>query len=150
MSGRAERTPASYPKDLDVWQQSEDVPLAWRLNRLFDASYPPGGEPHRNVDVRTALRREGIHLSSPYLSQLRSGIRSNPSSRTLAAIARFFRVQPEYFTNDTYFRQVNEDLVASNTANDPAVRQIVERVIALSPRARDEVSAILDALRDEG
>ena len=44
-----------------------------RLNRLFDTVYPPGRGPHTSAEVIAALKAEGITMSAPYLSQLRSG-----------------------------------------------------------------------------
>ena len=71
--------------------------FAARLNRLFDTVYPPGRGPHTSAEVIAALKAEGITMSAPYLSQLRSGNRTNPSSATMAALANFFRIKPAYF-----------------------------------------------------
>ena len=53
--------------------------FAARLNRLFDTVYPPGRGPHTSAEVIAALKAEGVTMSAPYLSQLRSGNRTNPS-----------------------------------------------------------------------
>ena len=63
--------------------------FAARLNRLFDTVYPPGRGPHTSAEVIAALKAEGITMSAPYLSQLRSGNRTNPSSATMAARLRW-------------------------------------------------------------
>ncbi len=65
--------------------------FAERLNRLFDTVYPPGRGPHTSAEVVAALKAEGLTMSAPYLSQLRSGNRTNPSRATMAALANFFR-----------------------------------------------------------
>jgi len=50
--------------------------FAARLNRLFDTVYPPGRGPHTSAEVIAALKAEGVTMSAPYLSQLRSGNRT--------------------------------------------------------------------------
>ena len=59
--------------------------FAARLNRLFDTVYPPGRGPHTSAEVIAALKAEGVTMSAPYLSQLRSGNRTNPSATTMTA-----------------------------------------------------------------
>ena len=59
--------------------------FAARLNRLFETVYPPGRGPHTSAEVIAALKAEGITMSAPYLSQLRSGNRTNPSSATMTS-----------------------------------------------------------------
>ena len=62
--------------------------FAARLNRLFDTVYPPGRGPHTSAEVIAALKAEGVTMSAPYLSQLRSGNRTNPSSTTMTSTTR--------------------------------------------------------------
>ena len=81
-----------------------------RLNRLFDTVYPPGRGPHTSAEVIAALKAEGITMSAPYLSQLRSGNRTNPSSATMAALANFFRIKSAYFTDDEYYEKLDKEL----------------------------------------
>ena len=77
-----------------------------RLNRLFDTVYPPGRGPHTSAEVVAALNAEGTAMSAPYLSQLRTGHRTNPSAATMTALANFFRIKPAYFTDDDYYQKV--------------------------------------------
>ena len=84
--------------------------FAARLNRLFDTVYPPGRGPHTAAEVCAALRVVGIAMSAPYLSQLRSGARTNPSEATMTALANFFRIQPGYFTDDDYYRRLDRGM----------------------------------------
>jgi hypothetical protein len=73
---------------------SMSTTFAARLNRLFDTVYPPGRGPHTSAEVIAALKSEGVTMSAPYLSQLRSGNRTNPSSATMAALANFSASSP--------------------------------------------------------
>src|SRR3546814_11740112 len=83
--------------------------FAERLNKLFDSVHPPGRKPHTNAEVAAALIEDGHQISKPYISQLRSGQRTNPSDETVAAFARFFKVQPDYFFNDLYAAKITHD-----------------------------------------
>jgi transcriptional regulator with XRE-family HTH domain len=121
--------------------------FAARLNRLFDTVYPPGRGPHTSAEVIAALKAEGITMSAPYLSQLRSGNRTNPSTATMAALANFFRIKPAYFTDDEYYQKLDGELNRWATMRDEGVRRIAARVVGLSPQAQDEVIAKIEDLR---
>src|ERR671926_999187 len=113
--------------------------FAARLNRLFDTVYPPGRGPHTSAEVIAALKAEGITMSAPYLSQLRSGNRTNPSAATMAALANFFRIKPAYFTDDEYYEKLDKELTWLANMRDENVRRIAQRVAELSPEAQNEV-----------
>jgi hypothetical protein len=80
------------------------------LNHLFNTAYPPGRGPHTSAELVAGLANQGIQISAPYVSQLRSGVRTRPSWPTIEGIAKFFRVSPAYFTDDYYRQLVDEDL----------------------------------------
>ncbi|MGN6335378.1 transcriptional regulator [Mycobacterium sp.] len=113
--------------------------FAARLNRLFDTVYPPGRGPHTSAEVIAALKAEGITMSAPYLSQLRSGNRTNPSTATMAALANFFRIKSAYFTDDEYYEKLDKELSWLSTTRDENVRRIAVRAAELSPEAQREV-----------
>src|SRR5712672_3314605 len=113
--------------------------FAARLNRLFDTVYPPGRGPHTSAEVISALKAEGITMSAPYLSQLRSGNRTNPSSATMAALANFFRIKPAYFTD--------KELSWLATMRDDGVRRIALASVGLSPQAQQDVVERVKELR---
>ncbi len=113
--------------------------FAARLNRLFDTVYPPGRGPHTSAEVIAALKAEGITMSAPYLSQLRSGNRTNPSAATMAALANFFRIKSAYFTDDEYYEKLDKELSWLATMRDDGVRRIALRAAELSPEAQQEV-----------
>jgi ESX-1-secreted protein regulator len=121
--------------------------FAARLNRLFDTVYPPGRGPHTSAEVIAALKAEGITMSAPYLSQLRSGNRTNPSSATMAALANFFRIKPAYFTDDEYYEKLDKELSWIATMRDDGVRRIAQAASELPPQARQEIAQRIDELR---
>jgi transcriptional regulator with XRE-family HTH domain len=118
-----------------------------RLNRLFDTVYPPGRGPHTSAEVIAALKAEGITMSAPYLSQLRSGNRTNPSSATMAALANFFRIKSAYFTDDDYYEKLDKELAWLSTMRDEGVRRIAVKAIGLSSQAQQNVVERVDELR---
>jgi transcriptional regulator with XRE-family HTH domain len=118
-----------------------------RLNRLFDSVYPPGRGPHTSAEVIAALKAEGVTMSAPYLSQLRSGNRTNPSAATMAALANFFRVKSAYFTDDEYYEKLDTELEWLAIMRDEGVRRIAIRVDGLSPEAQQDLVERVDELR---
>jgi transcriptional regulator with XRE-family HTH domain len=121
--------------------------FAARLNRLFETVYPPGRGQHTSAEVIAALKAEGITMSAPYLSQLRSGNRTNPSAATMAALANFFRIKPAYFTDDEYFEKLDQELTWLAEMRDEGVRRIAARTIGLSPEAKEDLVARAEELR---
>jgi len=119
-----------------------------RLNRLFDTVYPPGRGPHTSAEVVVALKAEGITtMSAPYLSQLRSGERTNPSKATMNALANFFRIQPDYFTDEYYYRKLDQELTWLATLRDEGAPRIAMRTIRLSAAALEEIIQLADEWR---
>jgi transcriptional regulator with XRE-family HTH domain len=88
-------------------------------------------------------------MSAPYLSQLRSGNRTNPSSTTMTALANFFRIKPEYFTDDEYYAKLDRELGWLANMRDEGVRRIAARTVGLSPEAQQSVVEKVDELRRE-
>lgn len=121
--------------------------FADRLNRLFDSVYPPGRGPYSAAEVVSALNARGTRVSSAYLSQLRSGIRTNPSVSTMEAFAEFFGIKAAYFTDETYFESLDRELDWLIIARDEQIRRVAELLVGLSPAAMEEVLAKVGELR---
>jgi hypothetical protein len=121
--------------------------FAARLNRLFDTVYPPGRGAHTSAEVIAALKAEGITMSAPYLSQLRSGNRTNPSSATMAALANFFRIKSAFFTDDEYYEKLDKELQYLSAVRVDGVRRIAVRAQGLSAEAQQKVLDQIDELR---
>lgn len=86
--------------------------LGERLNRLFEVRRPPGApeRPYTNREVVTACKAAGWDLSESHLSELRRGVKRNPTLRTLQAIAWFFHVTAGYFTDSELAADVEREL----------------------------------------
>src|SRR6202048_1489079 len=115
--------------------------FAARLNRVFDTVYPPGRGQHTAGEVIAALKSEGITMSAPYLSQLRSGNRTNPSAATMAALANFFRIKSAYFTDDEYFEKLDQELSWLADMRDEGVRRIAARTVGVGAGGQGELVA---------
>jgi transcriptional regulator with XRE-family HTH domain len=85
-------------------------------------------------------------MSAPYLSQLPTGHRTNPSAATMIALANFFRIKPAYFTDDDYYQQVDE-LTWLAHLPDEGARRIAMRASGLSRAAQNEIIQKADELR---
>ncbi|MFQ6396120.1 helix-turn-helix domain-containing protein [Nocardia sp. KC 131] len=123
------------------------VDFAERLNKLFDTVHPPGRPPHTSAEVAAALAVAGRPISKPYLSQLRSGQRTNPSNDTVAALAKFFKVRPDYFTDDVYAAKIDHDLDLLSQLRGYELRRLSSRAFDLSEESQNLLTSMADKLR---
>ncbi|WP_255788434.1 helix-turn-helix domain-containing protein, partial [Mycobacteroides abscessus] len=101
-----------------------------RLSHLFATVHPAGRGPYSLNEVVAALGKRGVEVSSPYLSLLRKGERSNPAPEIVTALAEFFQVSPAYFYDADYAESVNRDLDWLVQLRDSKVREIAQRSYA--------------------
>lgn len=87
------------------------------------------------------LADRGHAMSAAYLSQLRSGYRSNPQPNTLRMLADVFGVRTEYLTGEdaAYTRRLHADMSWLDLAHDPDVRRVTSALLALPPDVREDV-----------
>ena len=121
--------------------------FAARLNKLFETVHPPGRKPHTNAEVANALVAAGHHISKPYISLLRSGQRCNPSDETVAAFAKFFKVEPAYFFNDVYATKVDHDLELVTRLQGYGLRRLTTRAFDLSEESQALLTTLAEKLR---
>ncbi|BCK56699.1 helix-turn-helix domain-containing protein [Nocardia wallacei] len=121
--------------------------FADRLNKLFATVHPPGRPPLSNAEVAANLAAAGQPVSKPYLSQLRSGQRTNPSAETIAALAKFFKVEPQYFTDDVYAARVDHDLELLSQLRGYNLRRLSSRAFDLSEESQNLLAVMADKLR---
>lgn len=116
--------------------------IAERLDRLFNTMTPEG----RPYTLREAA--EGINkkagrdvVTFQYLSHLRSGLKKNPSYEKLQAIATFFGVKCEYFTDDEVARRTEEEIRILKVMRDNKVKSLAFRAATLGP---EDLKLVLD------
>jgi transcriptional regulator with XRE-family HTH domain len=101
MTAERDKTPSAAPRTLSD-----------QLNRLFEVRRPADApeRTYTNREVVAACKAAGWELSESHLSELRRGVKRNPTLRTLQAVAWFFEVQVGYFTDSTVADEVERDL----------------------------------------
>lgn len=124
-----------------------------QLNRLFRRA----GRQLTNLAVVMALREQGCSISTPYLSQLRTGVRTNPSSSLVDALANFFDVQSDYFFDidadpDAPVAVSATGMIDSDAAfiaglSNSGLRRLLALSQSLSPRSIELLVALSDRLR---
>jgi hypothetical protein len=65
----------------------------------------------------------------------------------MTALAKFFRIEPAYFTNDEYYEKLDTELTWLTSMRDEGIRRIAARAVGLSPKAQLELMAKVDELR---
>ncbi|MGW0355793.1 hypothetical protein ACWDXV_16450 [Nocardia nova] len=108
--------------------------LAGRINRLFEAVRPAESPGRRwnNREVVVACRGHGLELSESHLSELRRGVKTNPTMRTINALAWFFDVRPGYFTDPVVPEDIERDLERRQAA--------VQSALAAARSAQEDVA----------
>lgn len=130
------------PQDRD--QPPRGAPsLAERLEGLFEVTRPVA-EPTRrwrNSEVVAECRAAGHELSESHLSELRRGLKRNPTIRTVETLAWFFEVTSWYFTDPS--GDEVERVLAQR-------RRQLERDRAARVDLQDAARELQDALRRSG
>ncbi|GAA0607327.1 hypothetical protein GCM10010174_25620 [Kutzneria viridogrisea] len=122
--------------------------LSDRLNRLFEVRRPTAApeRTYTNREVVTACKAAGWELSESHLSELRRGVKRNPTLKTLQAVASFFEVQVGYFTDAAVAEEVEREL-AERAAQ-------LRAALAANREAQDDLRAatqeLQQAMRDSG
>src|SRR3954447_18897361 len=122
--------------------------LSDRLNRLFDVRRPADApeRAYTNREVVTACKATGFELSESHLSELRRGIKQNPTLRTLQAIASFFQVRVGYFTDAEIPAEVDREL----TTQAARLAQTLAANAAAQDELRVATQELQQAMRDSG
>lgn len=122
-------------------QSAAPISLGARLERLFSVQRPASEpqRPWRNSEVVAACRASGRELSESHLSELRRGIKTNPTMRVLETLAWFFEVRVGYFTDPAVAAEVEGELAYRETelqARLEAEREAEEDVAAAARELR--------------
>ena len=123
--------------------------LAQRLNRLFATVHPAGRGPYTLREAADAINSEAGEtiISASYLSQLRAGQRREPSHSRLAAIARFFGVDVDYFSPEVSAEDADRQTEVLTAMRDAGVRTIALRAHGLSEPSLAAVLAVIENAR---
>jgi transcriptional regulator with XRE-family HTH domain len=118
-----------------------------QLNRLID-DYPMK---LTNSFIVGRLAERGCVISAPYLSQLRTGVRTNPSAEVVGALADLFTVPTEYFFTDSDPKKTGEardrDASLVERISDPGIRSLLSLACDLSDDAQGLLVGLAVKLR---
>lgn len=118
--------------------------LAAKLTYLISRIHPPEREYTHTEIAAGILAKTGISLSPNYIGQLRAGKATNPSQRTLTALALFFGVPAEYFFDEGLASKVREEVELLAALRDATARNLALRVSQLTPEEVRSVSALVN------
>jgi transcriptional regulator with XRE-family HTH domain len=123
--------------------------IAERLEHLFATVHPAGRGPYTLREVADAINAEADSniISAAYLSQLRSGQRAEPSHSRLAAIAKFFGVDIDYFSDSATAGEADRQLEFLTAMRDAGVRSVALRAAGLSEASLAAVQAVIENAR---
>jgi len=129
---------------------SEDTrpTLASRLDDLF-RTVRPQGKHWTNAEVAAELKRAApeLKVGGVYLSQLRTGKRTNPSQELLAALAKFFGVSVAYFFDEEVAGSVLAELAAVEAMRQAGVRAVAMRAAGMREENLQAITTIMDQYR---
>jgi transcriptional regulator with XRE-family HTH domain len=129
--------------------EPEQHTLATMLDELFRMAHPSGRK-WTNAEVAAEIKAASpdLRIGAVYLSQLRTGKRTNPSHELLAALARFFGVPIGYFFDGQVAESVRVELAALEVMRQAGVRALAMRAAGLPEEHLQAVTAILDQYRE--
>jgi transcriptional regulator with XRE-family HTH domain len=122
--------------------------LAARLDDLFRTARPQGRS-WTNAAVAAELKAisPDLKAGAVYLSQLRSGKRTNPSHELLAALAKFFGVSVGYFFDEKVAESVLIELATVEAMRQAGVRAVAMRAAGIPQESLQAITTILDQYR---
>lgn len=129
--------------------QAADTPshgaLADKLNYLFtQVRHVDEDREYTGREVVAAVNASGTELSASHLSELRRGIKANPTLRVLQALAAFFGVRVAYLLDDPdAVREVHARFALRTAMSDAEVRDAAHRVAGLTPQQRTAFDQLL-------
>lgn len=129
-------------------ESAEPSELSIKLNKLFDTMRKPSDPPLSNAAAAEAItRKTGVSISSAYLWQLRTGVKTNPTVTHLRAIAQFFGVAPSYLVDPGIDPDIDAQLNLLQAMRDAGVRDLAMRASGLTPQALNSLRAMVDHAR---
>lgn len=102
----------------------------------------------RNSEVVARCRAAGFRLSESHLSELRRGVKVNPTVATVRALAWFFEVPVSYFSDPQRAELIDVELAARREAALERERDRVDAEHDAAAAAAELDAALRDYLRE--
>ncbi len=104
-------------------------------------------------EVARRCQASGYEVAASYLADLRSGLKDNPSIKTLEGIAEAFGVHVSFFFTGPVHANPDQDAAQADwelneAMKDEGVREIALRSSALDPAGRRILAAMLRELSE--
>lgn len=127
----------------------EGVPhFAERLDALFQRVPKPGTtDSYSNAAVADELSATGVPVTAMYLSQLRRGVKDNPSAKLVGGLAAFFGVPVAYFFDQEEASRIQAQLDQLAILRDQRIRGIMHRTQGMSEAGVEHLAGIIDHIR---
>ncbi|MBB6172260.1 transcriptional regulator with XRE-family HTH domain [Nocardiopsis mwathae] len=125
--------------------------VAERLVFLFNnVRKDKHGNLHTPEEVSEALARTKLEVSPTDLDNIMTAAKEAPllSNEALEGIARVFKVDKSYFTDDHVAESVRSQIRFVNRLQDEGVQQIAMRTEGLSDQSRQLIIGMLDRARE--
>lgn len=84
--------------------------FADKLTRLFEILHPAGGRPLSTRELAARVKEHGGRISAGYISDLRTGKKTNPTMEHIVGIAAAFGVPAGYFIDKEIAERVDAEL----------------------------------------
>jgi ESX-1-secreted protein regulator len=122
--------------------------LAQRLRYLFDNKRKPDGKRYSYREVLKAIDQQGgPSMSVGYLSQLVTGVRTNPMMDAVQALAKFFEVPLSYFDAHEDTEETNQRLKLVAALQHAGVQDVAMRTVGLPPESVELILSMIDRVR---
>lgn len=127
-------------------RSSSGTEFATRLNVLFDRWECVNGERLSNSVVAQRLTAAGHRVSTPYLSQLRSGKRDNPSRELVRGLTEVFGMDGDFLVHGLLPTAAGDREIVARLRDDP-LRKLAAIAAELPPAEVDYLIRIADMFR---
>jgi transcriptional regulator with XRE-family HTH domain len=136
--GRLREVPVEVSDGGNVGEVGHPRTFAEKLTRLFEVLHPAGERPITTRQLAARVKQHGGRISSAYISELRSGKKTNPTMDQIVGIAAAFGVPPGYFIDDGVARRVEAELSKLELyARDSQLAQLAEQQVTINMRKAD-------------
>lgn len=122
--------------------------FADRLAHLIATVHPADREPYSYREIAEAIAHHPGAMTAQYIGQLKTGSRTNPKLHYVQALAEFFGVPLDYFSDDEVATRIDAQIADLTAWRDTEAREIAERVTGLDDRDRAAVFNLIESLRD--
>lgn len=140
--------PAEMAEQAAGSEKTDPGVLAQRLRYLFENKRRPDGKRYSYREVLKAIdERGGPSMSVGYLSQLVTGVRTNPMMDAVQALAKFFEVPLSYFDAHEDTEETNQRLKLVAALQHAGVQDVAMRTVGLPPESINLVLSMIDRVR---